>query len=279
MSGGTMPSMKAAPPMKFLPIGTVAARLGLTIRALRLYEAEGLLSPERSAAGRRVYQAADLTRLQQIIALKKTGCSLAQIRDLLALRTLDPATLLDSQIEALQKQKVALDGTLDRLRAARARLVDGQPIELGELCDLINLGEWAMTPDGWQEVFDRYYTPEEQERWKQAKLHSPDIDGVAMERAWPDLIGRVEAAMAQDAKPQEEASMALAKEWYALQQPMVDKIGVETWNKGARLFEEMDQWQTDQVRSPFSKEVYQFILAAAECARERGLIPPRMSNA
>ena len=136
-----------------------------------------------------------------------------------------------------------------------------------------------MTPDGWQRVFDRYYTPEEQERWKQAKLHSPDIDGVAMERAWSDLIGRVEAAMAQGAKPPDEAAIDLAKEWFALQRPMVDKVGVETWNKGARMFEEMDQWQTDEVRSPFSKDVYQFILAAGECARERGLIPPRMSNA
>lgn len=53
-----------------LTIGDVAARTGLTERALRHYEAEGLLRPARTSAGRRFYIARDLERLAQIAAFK-----------------------------------------------------------------------------------------------------------------------------------------------------------------------------------------------------------------
>lgn len=38
-----------------LDISAVAAATGLTLRALRFYEARGLVSPLRTAGGRRIY--------------------------------------------------------------------------------------------------------------------------------------------------------------------------------------------------------------------------------
>ncbi len=53
---------------------------GVTVKALRHYDRLGLLRPVRNEAGYRLYQLADLARLQQIVALKSLGLPLKQIR-------------------------------------------------------------------------------------------------------------------------------------------------------------------------------------------------------
>ncbi len=131
-----------------------------------------------------------------------------------------------------------------------------------------------MTEENWQSVFDRYYTPEEQERWKAAKAAFP-ADPTDYTKAWSALIARVEAAIAAGAAPDSEAAMQLARDWFDLQRPLVDAVGVETWNKSARMYGEMDSWQTETVKAPFSAVVYAFVLAAVAAARDRGTIPPR----
>lgn len=135
-----------------------------------------------------------------------------------------------------------------------------------------------MTEQAWKQVWDRYYTPEEQARWKAAKLDYAEGDIEATQRAWTDLIGRVTAAITAGARPEDEESVAMAKEWYDLQQPLVQKLGVAMWNKGSKMYEEMEQWQTNAVQSPFSPEVYEFIRLAADAGRATGVIPPRAGS-
>jgi DNA-binding transcriptional MerR regulator len=214
-------------------------------------------------------------RLQHIRALKKAGCTLEQIRHLMAQRLIDPTTLLDLQIGSLQHQKDEVDRTLRVLKAARDRLVCGEHIGVAEFCNLIKLGECSMTEDAWKQVWDRYYTPEEQERWRAAKQQFSPTQMAETETAWSNLIARITAAIARGTKPEDDTAIALAKEWRDLQQPLVEKIGIETWNKSQKMYEHMDEWQSDKVQSPFSQEVYAFVLMAAEAARARGVIQPR----
>ena len=57
------------------------ARLaGVTVRALHHYDHIGLLKPRRTSAGYRAYAPEDLTRLEQIVALKFIGVPLKKIR-------------------------------------------------------------------------------------------------------------------------------------------------------------------------------------------------------
>ena len=62
-----------------LDIAEVARRTGLSSRALRFYEARGLVMPLRTGAGRRHYGAGELERLHRLIAFKRAGLSLADI--------------------------------------------------------------------------------------------------------------------------------------------------------------------------------------------------------
>lgn len=66
-------------PEDALPIGAVAERFGLATHVLRHWESEGLLAPDRDAAGRRRYRAADLDAVAMIVLGKEAGLSLDDI--------------------------------------------------------------------------------------------------------------------------------------------------------------------------------------------------------
>jgi DNA-binding transcriptional MerR regulator len=60
-------------------IGQLSARLGVSPELLRAWEQRhGLLHPERSPGGFRLYSAADEARVRRVLALKQTGLSTAE---------------------------------------------------------------------------------------------------------------------------------------------------------------------------------------------------------
>jgi len=113
----------------------VAGRFGVSIKALRLYEQRGLLTPLRSEAGWRTYGPAQIARLHQVLALKRLGLSLARIGELLQGRDdLDAVLALQEQVLARQSQSVTQSLTL--LRSARAKLASGQALSIDDLANL-----------------------------------------------------------------------------------------------------------------------------------------------
>src|SRR3954469_9850634 len=60
-------------------IGVAADLVGMGVQNLRLYEARGLLEPERTGGGTRRYSEHDLTRLRRIGDLLADGLNLAGI--------------------------------------------------------------------------------------------------------------------------------------------------------------------------------------------------------
>lgn len=66
-----------------ITIGTLASRTGLAHSAIRYYEEEGLVHPERTAAGQRRFLRSDIRRLSFVMIAQKLGFSLARIRALL----------------------------------------------------------------------------------------------------------------------------------------------------------------------------------------------------
>ena len=115
-----------------------ARRLGVSIKALRLYEQQGLVAPRRTAAGYRVYGPHDMVRAGEIVALRALGLSLAQVARVL---DGDPQSLE----AALAVHEKALDGQiqeivhkLDKVRGLRADLARGQMPVDGELTRLLD---------------------------------------------------------------------------------------------------------------------------------------------
>jgi DNA-binding transcriptional MerR regulator len=111
-----------------------AARTGLTVRALRVYEREGLLQPPRSASGWRYYGRDELIRINTICVLKEAGLTLAQMRVILQQQGLQLEALLTSQIEgwkAKQEQaergRILADAALQRADVIRTRNEEWSP--------------------------------------------------------------------------------------------------------------------------------------------------------
>ncbi|MEJ2000239.1 MAG: redox-sensitive transcriptional activator SoxR [Maritimibacter sp.] len=66
-----------------ITIGALAARTGLAHSAIRYYEEEGLVQPERTATGQRRFLRSDIRRLSFVMIAQKLGFPLARIRKLL----------------------------------------------------------------------------------------------------------------------------------------------------------------------------------------------------
>lgn len=107
---------------RFLKPSEAARALGVSTKSLRIYERQGLVTPQRTASGWRSYAPEDMGRLTTIVALRDLGLSLAQIAQ--ALRD-DPGDLepaLAAHQAFLEDQRRQVDGTIRRIRAMRADL-------------------------------------------------------------------------------------------------------------------------------------------------------------
>ena len=67
-------------PPRDLGIGEVARRTGLSVSALRFYEAQGLVRPIRASGGQRRYLRSDIRRLSVVMVATDLGFTLAEIR-------------------------------------------------------------------------------------------------------------------------------------------------------------------------------------------------------
>jgi DNA-binding transcriptional MerR regulator len=120
------------------PLGAAecARRTGLTVRALRVYERYGLIAPKRSARGWRIYDASDLIRLNAILALKRLGMTLTQIRQALTGNTPPLGRVLRVQLENSRARKADADKLIALIELALSRLRDRDELSINDLCAL-----------------------------------------------------------------------------------------------------------------------------------------------
>ena len=102
----------------------IAAELGITVRTLHFYEAQGLLSPRR-AGNTRVYSQRDRGRMILILRGKRLGFSIREIKEYLELYDMDPThevqtkallKAVRARIDLLAEQQAALTQTLAELQ-------------------------------------------------------------------------------------------------------------------------------------------------------------------
>jgi MerR family transcriptional regulator/heat shock protein HspR len=79
---------------------SVAAELcGLHPQTLRVYEKEGLVDPDRSAGGTRLYSNQDVEKLREIAALTDIGINIAGVKRVLELQ--DEVRRLEGEVARL----------------------------------------------------------------------------------------------------------------------------------------------------------------------------------
>jgi len=114
-----------------LRIGELSARTGRSIHTIRWYEAQGLIpGVARDAGGRRVYGLLHVGWLDLMDRLRRTGMSVAQMREYTALVKQGRVTLTQRQ-EMLRAHRARVEATIVEWQEALAML-DGKIDFYGE---------------------------------------------------------------------------------------------------------------------------------------------------
>ena len=106
---------------------SVAAELAdMHPQTLRMYEARGLIEPQRSPKGTRLYSQADVERLRRIQEMTtELGMNLAGVERVFELE--DKLGRMQRKVDALERRAVALQEEIERLeevrRSVRAEIV------------------------------------------------------------------------------------------------------------------------------------------------------------
>lgn len=201
--GSVRSSPAAMPDARTYAIGEIAARTGLTVRALRHYERIGLLAPHaRTAAGHRRYGASDVARLQQIVSLRAVGLPLAAIRDLLDAPGSDPAATLDRHAARLRAEIAHKRRLADRLGALARHYRASGTADVGDLLSTIRLTT----------MFETHFTPEQLQQLQDraeaiGQAHIGDV-----QNQWTVLFERLEALRADGVDPAAPEAQTLAAE-------------------------------------------------------------------
>lgn len=248
-----------------LDIVEVARLTGLTSRALRFYEARGLVTPLRTASGRRHYGPAQLERLHQILLLKRAGLTLAQIQCMIAGRALDLRGLVEAQIEVLGERERDIAASRALLRSILSRIDRSEPIDVATFCSLIRHGETIMSKENWDKVTSRFMSEGQLEAFHDSVAALPEgFDNDAHTAKWKDLTRRIKAALPLD--PATPQAQAFLDEWDALIAPFLAVATPEMMAGVRNMLDNIEQWD-GQVDPGFDAEVYRFHQEASR-ARE-----------
>lgn len=134
-------------------VGEVAERFSLTVRALRHWEAQGLLAPTaRSWSNYRLYSREDCVRVQRIVVYRATGMKLMDIKALLDCG--------DSEIEHLTRQRESLlahrretDAMIEALDILLEDAMNDNELTVEEIGEILGEADFAAHQS---EAEDRY---------------------------------------------------------------------------------------------------------------------------
>ncbi len=191
------------------PVGRVAALSGVTIRTLHHYDEIGLLSPSgRSATGYRIYEEADLERLQRVLFYRELGFDLKEISTIVD----DPSTDATGH---LRRQRGLLVERIERLSA----MVDAIDYEV----EARNV-DIKLTPEERLEVFGGFrpedHAEEAERRWGETDAYKESNRRVSRygKEDWQQLKAEAEevqarlaAALEAGLPPDSEEAMAAAE--------------------------------------------------------------------
>lgn len=199
---------------RYLSPAETGKALGVTPRALRVYEARGLVSPLRTAAGWRAYGPEALARLHQVLALKRLGLGLGQIAILMAGRLSRLDAVLELQAEVLSRRRDETARGLELIGSARARIAAGQTLSLDDLTQLTRETTMNDEAPDWakqmQPVIDAHFTAADKAAMA---ARAGTFDQAAVGAEWTSLIATAKALVGTD--PGSPQARDLARRWRA----------------------------------------------------------------
>lgn len=247
--------------MKQFTTGEFAKLAGVTIRTLRYYDKQGLLTPSHhTEAGFRLYSESDFPKLQQILTLKFIGLSLTEIKQLLTSDTYEIEKLLVKQ-KLIMNEKIAQSQTiLSAIQEAQKTITKTKRLNWEQFASIIK----AVSMSNNTHWINAFFTQEQLERL--AKKQSTFTEQKEVGLVWKKLYEDIRANM--DKSPESEEAQTLLDRWQRLAHQFVN--GDEDLIEGLRrVYQNIDQVQASE-RQMYdeNKDVFQFITKAVAARKK-----------
>lgn len=259
-----------------------------SVQTLHHYDRIGLLKPSgHSAKGYRIYNEADLLKLQQIIALKFFGFELKQIKALL----LGEATIREhfmAQMSFLESKAKALNETSAALKNLIKELDDSSALPWQTIIDLI--GVYRMGEKLEHSWVKKILTPKELKQFVQfeegLKKRFSSSEKEQFHKNWSSLVLEIEKSLKED--PAKDSSMALAKK---VMEQVNNLYGDEhanlrhvIWQKGFKqghsnehsMSVEMVLWLDRALYAYFANRIYRLLKTPKTIEKEWSMLMQEM---
>jgi DNA-binding transcriptional MerR regulator len=153
------------PKTRLLTASDCARLTGVTVKALRVYERLGLISPARSAKGYRLYGQKELVRLNAIATLKSMGLTLAQVREAFDASAPRLSRVLRMQLDEWRARRAAAEKAIRVVESALVRVGSRETLSIEELGQLVRSIEMTNVPQITRTLLNEMLTPEEERAW------------------------------------------------------------------------------------------------------------------
>jgi len=246
---------------KALRVGELAKRTGLTIRTLHHYDEIGLVKPSRRGeSGYRLYAAADLARLQQVLALRQLGFSLPEVRDCLDRPDFSPQDLIQRHIRCLQEQISLQQELCHRLEAIRDHIDVADSVSAEEILQIIE----RMT------MIENYYTTEQLDYLKKRKELIGEERMQQAPEDWSVLMAEVRAEQENGTDPSDPRVLELARRWMDLVNEFTGGDPGIAQSVGRLWKEQGDQILTQQPMQNDPRGLFEYLGPALETLKRSG---------
>lgn len=243
--------------------------MGLSVKALRLYEKRGLVSPGRTPAGWRVYGPEDFARLHKVQILKSIGFSLADIWALLE-GGIKLEAVLETQATALANQHRRITRARHIVAKVQARLKDNDELSTDDLINLTketNMSEFEWT-DAHEALAAKHYTKAQRDEFARRKM-LPAFQADVRAK-WEGILADAERLRNGPADAPEAIEMG--RRWRAAAAMFTQGLA-ETNEATSNWYEDGFSNPETAKLMPFSKEIWEFAKAAMDAGQaEDGVV-------
>jgi DNA-binding transcriptional MerR regulator len=211
-----------------LQVGELSKRTGLTVRTLHHYDEIGILKPSsHSEAGYRLYTAADVARLQQVLSLRQLGFSLEEIRNCLNGSDFSPLEVIRLHQARLQEQIESQQALSQKLSTIATSFQTAEDISTDDFLRTIE----AII------MVEKYFTPKQLALINRLREEAGDEVLQQRQEDWAQLIADVRREMDAGTDVKKPKVRKLAKRWQAMvkettaDDPAIEKALKKLWEE------------------------------------------------
>ena len=199
---GIVVSEKEVAGMKAMTVKQVSKLTGVSVRTLQYYDDIGLLSPsERTEAGYRLYEEAQLATLQEILLFRELEFPLKDIQRIITSPDFDRSKAIAQQIKLLTMKKEHIENLISLAREIRSKGAGTMSFDAFDTKKMEEYAEKAKASWGTTQAYKEY----EEKSKGRTRENALDIS-----RGMMELFAQLGAI--RDSDPASERAQALVRD-------------------------------------------------------------------